>query len=405
MWINRSLAEELERISATFPVVVLTGPRQTGKTSILERAFPGFDYVSLDVSQQADAALTRPEEFLNSRQLPLIIDEVQYAPSLLKTVKTMVDRQRGANGLFLITGSQSFPLMQAVTESLAGRAAVVPFHSLSFKEWRESSAASRGQRNVDFQLQGGFPALWSNPDAQPDRERWYQGYVATYLERDVRSMLNIGSLRDFGRFLRACATRTGGLLNMSDIARDIGVAPSTAREWISVLQASGQVTLLEPYHRSLGKRLAKSPKLYFNDTGLAMYLAGISSAAGVAESHLSGSFWENHVISQWIRWRDWLKPSASLWYWKDQSNNEVDLLVEIDGRLHAIECKRTERPGPDDVRRMRKLVGFYGPEAIGTMSVACLSDQIFSITDDVVARPGWDTWDLARYGSGEHQKE
>lgn len=189
-------------------------------------------------------------------------------------IKTRVDSERGRNGIFIITGSQNFLLMENLAESPAGRAAVIPFLGPSATEWRTTAGDGSLPEWKNFLWRGGFPALWSAPQAPPSRDRWYQGYVATYLERDVRNLLNVGSLRDFERFLRACAARCGQVLNLSELGRDVGVSTPTAKQWLSVLQASNQVFLLEPYHRSLGKRISKTPKLYFTDGGLAAYLVG-----------------------------------------------------------------------------------------------------------------------------------
>ncbi|RMF84451.1 MAG: DUF4143 domain-containing protein, partial [Nitrospirae bacterium] len=246
----------------------------------------------------------------------------------------------------------------------------------------------------EFLWRGGFPALWAEGAASPARDRWYQGYVATYLERDVRNLLRVGSLRDFERFLRACAARCGQVLNMSELGRDVGISATTARQWLSVLVASNQILLLEPYYRSLGKRLAKSPKLYFTDTGLAAFLMGYQSPAGLWEGPQAGALWETYVVNQWLRWRDWHHPAATLWYWRDQAGNEVDLLIEIDQRLVAIECKRAERPGPDAGRPVARLRRFYGEAAVAHAYVACTTPEPYDLAPGLTAVPGWRTWRL-----------
>lgn len=210
----------------------------------------------------------------------------------------------------------------------------------------------------------------------------------------MRNLSSIGSLRDFERMLRACAARCGQTLNMSDLARDVGVAPSTARQWISVLQASNQILLLEPYHRSLGKRLAKSPKLYFTDTGLAAFLMGFQSAAALRQSPHLGALWENHVIVQWLRWRDWSHPAAGIWYWRNQAGDEVDLVVETDARLVGIECKVTERPTARSLRGLEKLRALYGEETVPRGFVACTTGQPFDLADWVTAVDGWRVWPM-----------
>ena len=394
MWIPRVLEAELEKLAASFSVIVLTGPRQTGKTALVERVFDDYRYVSLDFAQNAESAESNPGRFLAENPPPLIIDEIQYAPSLLRHIKTRVDADRGEKGLYVITGSQSFALMEQVSESLAGRAAIVPFQSLSFGEISACRSANIRDSETEFMWRGGFPELWSDPTNPIPRERWYQSYVTTYLERDVRNLLNVGNLRDFERFLRVAATRTGQLLNMSEIGRDVGISPTTAREWFSVLVASNLVVLLEPYYRSLGKRITKSPKLYFADTGLVSFLCGYGSPNAMEASPRIGAMWENHVIEQWSRWRDWQRPEASLWYWQDKQKNEVDLIVDVDGILFPIEIKWKQNPGKKDVRGMHKFIEMYGREAGGTNYVACTTSSTYAIESGIEAINAWDVWTL-----------
>ncbi|MGB0678122.1 MAG: ATP-binding protein [Polyangiales bacterium] len=380
-----------------FPVVVLVGPRQVGKTSLLERVFTEHRFVPFDVRAHAEMAETRPEDFLARYPPPLLLDEVQYAPAFFRHIKTTVDAQRDARGLFVLTGSQNFTLMASVADSLAGRAAVIPFHSLSAAEWRAGMPMGAGDE-TEFLWRGGFPALWAHeaePDAPgPTRDRWYQGYLATYLERDVRSLLRVGSLRDFERFLRAAAARVSQLLNLSDLARDVGISVPTAKEWLSVLQASGQVFLLEPYHRSLGKRLTKSPKLYFCDTGLAAFLSGFQSAAALWHSQRAGAFLECFVVAQALRWRDWQAPSAGLWFFRDQGGHEVDLLIEMDGQLHPIEVKLSERPTVRDFRSYNRLVKLYGDDAVAPGILACTTPSPYAVSPRITAKSAWDFADL-----------
>jgi len=227
MWIERQLGDELKKLARTFPILVLIGPRQVGKTTLLERVFSEYNYIALDVAANAELAESRPREFLDRYPPPLLIDEIQYAPELFRYLKVEVDRRR-ENGLFVLTGSQSFPLMESVSDSLAGRAAVVPFLGLSGAEWSSHFETAHDLLWKEFLFRGSFPALWKDEQAPP-RDRWYQGYLATYLERDVRSLLQVGNLRDFERFLRGCASRIGQLLNMSDLGRDVGISTYTAK--------------------------------------------------------------------------------------------------------------------------------------------------------------------------------
>lgn len=395
MWIEREISQELQRIVKSFPVLVLVGPRQVGKTSVIERTFPDYDYLSLDAGTLAETAETRPDEFLSQHPPPVVLDEIQYAPSFFRHIKTSVDAQKGKNGLFIMTGSQNFMLMQSVSESLAGRAAVIPFASLSALEWHKAR-----HKDIDFSLwrdfiwRGGFPALWADLQSRPSRDRWYQGYVATYLERDIRNLLKVGSLRDFERFVRACAARCGQTLNLSELGRDVGISTPTSKQWLSVLQASNQIFLLEPYYRSLGKRLVKSPKLYFTDTGLAAYLMGFSSPDALWSSRQAGAIWENHVVNQWVRWRDWHEPSLGIWYWRDQTGNEVDLVLERNQQLIAVECKIKQHPESKDLKGIRAFKKFYGDSAVQKAYVACSANSSFELASSIAAVPGWKVWDL-----------
>lgn len=392
MWIPREISQELLQITASFPVIVVTGPRQVGKTSLIERSFPEMNYVSLDTAAHAEMAETRPDDFLRQYPPPIILDEIQYAPAFFRTIKTFVDANREKKGLFILSGSQNFMLMQAVADSLAGRAAIIPFTGLSGSEWQAAYNPSDTRDWQHFIWRGGFPGLWEEPDNPVSRDRWYQGYLATYLERDVRNLLNVGNLRDFERFLRACAGRCSQTLNMSELGRDVGVSATTARQWLSVLHASNLIFLLEPYYKSLGKRLAKSPKLYFTDSGLAAFLMGFQSSDALWASRQAGALWENHVVSQWQKWRDWHTPSAALWYWRDQGGNEVDLLIEADNKLTAIECKLTERPTGHDMRGLFRLAAFYGPNTIAHSYIACMTRNSYDLAPGMSAVSGWTTW-------------
>src|SRR6266704_977328 len=242
MWITRDVEPKLQRSARTRPVMVLTGARQTGKTSTLRRLFPNHHFVSLDLPTEAEQAEKEPESFLRRHPAPAIIDEVQYAPGLFRHLKVAVDARRAKNGQFLLTGSQKFTLMKGISESLAGRADIIELETLSFGEIHRA----RPDVGVDHAIvRGGFPELHADPDI--DAVAYYNSYIATYLERDIRSLADVGSLRDFERFVRACAFRSANLLNKADLARDVGISPSTANHWLSVLEASGQIVLLEPW--------------------------------------------------------------------------------------------------------------------------------------------------------------
>jgi predicted AAA+ superfamily ATPase len=374
--IKRLIESRLKSAWKQFPVVVLTGARQVGKTTLARNFLPQAAYVTLDLPTEAERARLNPAELLGSRPAPLILDEVQYAPSLLRELKARVDRHR-VPGQYLVTGSQSFELMAGVSESLAGRAAILTLPALSLRELADVS----GSVGVDAVLwRGSYPQLWQQP--QLDRELWLGSYVATYLERDVRNLLAVGSLRDFDRFLRACALRVGQLLSYAELARDVGIAPNTAKSWISVLETSQQIFLLEPYHRARTKRLVKSPKLYFADSGLLTYLMGFAEASELPRHALWGAVWENFVVSE-IR-KSFLDRAMRppLWFWRTASGDELDVLIELaPERFVVIECKTAAQVSASELRGLRSLEAEYGLDTIAKAFVACRTETAYPLAE------------------------
>ena len=374
MWIDRHISDTLRKAAAQFPVVVLTGARQAGKTTLVRRLFPQADYVTFDIPREAEAARMDFPAFLDRHWEPLIIDEVQYVPEILRRLKVVVDRDRRP-GRFLLTGSQDFSVMQGVTESLAGRCAVLSLPTLALAEVAVEAAVEEADA---YCWRGGFPELWQRPEL--DRELWLGSYLATYLERDVRNILNIGSLRDFDRFLRAAAVRVGQLLSLSDLARDVGIAPNTAKSWISILEASRQIFLLEPYHRSAGKRLIKTPKLYFADPGLLTYLLGFPDWTSVIRTAAWGAIWENLVIGE-VR-KQFLNRGARppCWFWRTVQGEEIDLLVERGpGQFLAVECKTSAEIENRMLKGFTALERVYGPKALRQGAVVCRTPTAYPL--------------------------
>lgn len=333
-------------MAGRFPAVLVTGARQVGKTSLLRHLFPKASYLTLDFPANADAARTAPEELLERFPPPVIIDEVQYAPSLLRYVKARIDGDRRP-GQYLLTGSQVFALMEGASESLAGRCGVLNLHTLSYAE---IVAAGSATDEPGYIQTGGYPELHTGADA----ELWFPSYVATYLERDVRNVLRVVDLQDFHRFVRACSLRNSQVLNYTDVARDTGIAPNTARNWMGLLQTSGVISLVEPYFGNRTKRLIKSPKIMFMDTGLAAFLAGFRTADALFGSPHAGPFWESHVLGQVVRWYAGRGRSAPVYYWRTVAGQEVDMVIELaGGAAVGVECKWTERPGDRDCAGLR----------------------------------------------------
>lgn len=336
----RVAIEPIRTVARHFPALLLTGPRQTGKTTLLRAAFPEATYVSFDLPSIAAEAEANPERFLSGFTGAVILDEVQYVPDLFRPLKAVIDADRHRNGRFLMTGSQKPSLMDRTSESLAGRVALCELPTLSADEIHRGLPAADAPSVPRLLYRGGYPELWRDPDL-PER-LFFSSYVATYLERDVRTLLNVGRLRDFERFLRACALRSAQLLNLADLARDVGIAPSTAGQWLSVLETTGLIILLEPFFENLGKRLIKAPKLYFRDTGLLGFLMGLSSPEAVEASPLRGALWETWVLQQILAEKANTHSPASVCYYRDAGGTEVDFVLDLDGRVRLVEAKWAE---------------------------------------------------------------
>lgn len=381
MWIARDVEPRLQRSVRTRPVVVLTGARQAGKTSTFRRLFPNYGFVSLDLPTEAEQAEKEPQTFLRRYQPPVIIDEVQYAPALFRNLKVAVDENRNNHGQYLLTGSQKFSLMKNVSESLAGRADIVELETLSFAEIRSALPDTR----VEFAIvRGGFPELYANPAI--DHVAFYNSYLATYLERDVRTLANVGSLRDFERFLRACALRSANLLNKADLARDVGIAPSTVHHWLSTLEASGQIVLLEPWFSNRTKSIVKSPKLYLADSGLLCALLNIRSEEALRESPGAGSVWETFVFAQ-LRARERRAGRAhSLYFWRDRTR-EVDFVIDEGGRVELFEAKWSEIPGVEDTNNLRFVRELMAKSRVISSSVICRAPNSYPLGEGFRALP------------------
>lgn len=383
MWIERLYEPTIRRFASQFPVVLVTGPRQVGKTSLLRHLYPDCTYVSFDHPALARQAEESPEEFFLSLKEPVILDEVQYVPKIFRHLKMRVDQDRRP-GRFFLTGSQTFSLMQGVSESLAGRCGVLEMHSLSLSEIQGHDSKIS---EAHYFLHGGFPELYTRFFEKP--QDWFGSYLSTYLERDVRNIKNVGDLRDFERLLRAVAARTSQILSYSEIARDVGITPNTAKQWISVLQISGQIYLLEPYYRNIGKRLVKSPKLYMLDVGLNCSLAGISTWEDLIQSPMAGALWETFVVMEVLRHfhAQGLKPP--LWFWQTSVGDEVDLLIEKGKRFIAVECKFTEEPKAAHWKGLETFKKIYGEDHIEKSYLACRTKHPYLVPKaDIKVIPG-----------------
>jgi uncharacterized protein len=337
---ERSAKALLARSLTTYPVVVVTGPRQSGKTTFLKKSLPNHPVVSLEDLDIREFAQRDPRGFLKRYSTPLIIDEAQRVPDLFSYIQTAVDNS-GLMGQYILSGSQQFSLMAGITQSLAGRATVIAMHPLRLKELVD--AGDQYPPLDTLLLQGGYPAVHAR---QLNPQRFYADYVASYLERDVRSLAAVQDLGNFQRFMRLCAARTGQLLNLNGLANDCGIAQPTANAWMNLLEASFIVRRIAPYYRNFGKRLVKTPKLYFLDTGLCAWLLGITTPAEMQTHYTRGALFETWVVTEALKWRAIQGNSQPLYYWRDNIGNEVDLLLEQNGGITLVEIKagQTYRP-------------------------------------------------------------
>ncbi len=359
-YIGRTIEPVIRKAVKEFPAVVLMGPRQSGKTTLLKHLFGNrYRYVSLEPPDVRMSAIEDPRGFIEMYPPPVIFDEVQYAPDLLPYIKEKIDAKRDRYGQYLITGSQNLLLIERVTESLAGRAAMLRLLPLTRRE-----AQGHPQRRLPWEvkqhetemktispedlwrefLRGGYPELSAHP--KRDAALWHSAYIQTYLERDVRTLRQVGDLTQFQSFLRALAARSAGLLHLSDLSRDLGIAVNTAKAWLSILEATYQIIVLRPYFANVGKRLVKTPKVYFIDVGTLCYLAGLRDPEHAASGPMGGAIFETVVIMEIFKTLIERGIDPQIYFWRTSTGTEVDTVIEVIPRLIPIEIKLSFTPRP-----------------------------------------------------------
>ncbi len=405
--IDRTIRKHVKKELSNYPVVVITGPRQVGKSTLAYTFFEkeNFNYVSLDDISQRQLAINDPKYFIEMHGYPLIIDEIQYAPKLLEVIESIVNIRRlkkvQSNGLFLLTGSQTFHLMNSLTESLAGRVAIIRMMPLSENEVNGTEETpfiptsemtnSKAQRPaLDIKTlfnkitKGYYPELYNNPEI--NQNKYYSYYVSTYIDRDVTELINVKDKMKFSQFMTILASLTGQELVMDNLSKIIGVSVPTIKNWISVLETSGIIYLLQPYNEvSVIKRIVRRPKIYFSDTGLASYLARLQNPENLASSHFSGAFVETYVMNEIMK--SYLNNGIEFngYFYRDNNANEIDLIILKEGVMHCVEIKSGMTYSFSDVKAFKQLKSTN--YTFGDSGIVCSTPKPYSISSNIHVLP------------------
>lgn len=387
IYIHRKVERVLEKLVKQFPAIVVTGPRQSGKSTLLREIFSKtHTYLSFDNPVLRQRAISDPEFFLESSQKKVIIDEIQYAPQILSYVKIIIDKERHKRGRFIFTGSQQFNMIKNLGDTLAGRIGIVEL--LPFCVAENKDAIRNTEKFSDAQsyfvhacLRGSFPEIVVHKNINADF--WYSAYLQTYLERDVRAIYNIGNLRDFQRFMQLLAARCSQILNLSSLSSELGIAVNTIKRWLSVLEANRIIYLLMPYYQNLGKRITKSPKVYFLDCGLLCYLLSLKDKDYLLKGPMAGALFENFCVQETIKYRFNRGIRIGLFYLRTHNGLEVDMIIERNRQLFPIEFKLTKTPNQamgEQIKRFRKL---FSKLPIMPGKIISLSSENMPLTKDV----------------------
>lgn len=403
-YIKRDLEDKIISLSKEYSCLLITGPRQVGKTTVLRRLMtPDRSYVTLDDLEERRMAKNDPALFLQIHDMPIFIDEVQYAPELFSYIKIAIDNG-AAPGSFWLTGSQAFKMMELAQESLAGRVAILHMPGLSQHEIYGSgqntpftvdltSLKARKDTGLPANMGEIYERIWKG--SLPgyisgkfiDRNVFYSSYLQTYIDRDVSEQVSLADKLQFQDFIRAAACRAGQMLNIHDIAQDVGVSDDTARRWLQVLEKSDIIFYLRPYSNNLLKRTVKTPKLYFFDTGLVVYLTRYTSPEILQNGAINGAILENYVVSEIIKTYHNVAQDCLLWYYRDKSSNEIDMVIESDGQLHPLEIKRSVNPGSELIGAFSVLDKGSVPRGKGAL--ICMRPELSAINADNYIVPIW----------------
>lgn len=409
MYYHRQLERKIVEVTREFACVTLFGARQTGKSTMIRNLFPEFEYVTLDNSKERILATDDPELFLSAHGMPLIIDEIQKAPGLMESIKIRIDEAKLKRVkedvilplMYILTGSNTHEMREKASETLAGRTALIEVNSLSECEKlkkqgsefvpnidmlkrKQSELVPKNRYEVfDEIFLGGMPEYWT---LRPNRDTFFESYIATYLEKDVSRMINVGRLDDFRKFMRIVALRTSQQLDYTEIGNAVGIDARTSKNWISILESSGIVMILQPYANNLAKRIIKTPKIYFMDTGLCAFLCGWTDAKILEASSMAGAFFETYVVSEIVKSirNAGKRIENTLYYYRDRDQKEVDLIFDMDQTLYPIEIKKGI--GKDKAEKNFKILEQY-KMPIATGLVIDTSDRIFPLNKDTYYCP------------------
>lgn len=375
----------IKAASDQFPAVVLTGPRQTGKSTLLQKLFPDYHYVTLDDPVLRESCRNDPAGFIDLQKIPCIIDEIQYVPEILPYIKIKVDLSRDKTGQYILTGSQIFPLMKGMTESLAGRAAVFELYGFSMEEYELENPSTLFDRIIC----GGYPDPLIH---KVNRVNFYSSYLQTYVERDIRQIQNVQDLSLFLSFLELLAAKVGNVLNLSEISKNLGVSQPTVKRWISLLESSRIIYLLRPYFKNITKRIVKSPKIYFTDTGLLTYILRYPDSATLAAGPANGAVFENFIIMEFLKQRASGNSMEEFFYYRDNNQSEIDLIIDYGYRQDLCEIKLSKTPGKKHISHLERLKHLFPDPSLYLISTY---ENVLKISENVTNLPFYRIGDLA----------
>ncbi len=389
-YVHRKIESLLRKALSEFPAVVITGARQTGKSTMLKTILPEYRYITLDDPVQRQIIKEDPKSIFNLSDKPVIIDEIQYVPEILSYIKIFIDSNRDKKGQIILTGSQHFNLMANITESLAGRAAILTLPAFSVTEYFSEKLNHPGDC-FNAILKGFYPEPFLHGT---DISLFYGSYLQTYLERDVRQISDVSNLNTFQTFINLLASRSGSIVNLNELARECGIAFNTAKKWLTILQASGIIYLLKPYFRNISKRVVKSPKLYFNDTGLMAYILKYQNPEILYTGPLSGSFFETFIFNEFLKFKYNYNADFELFYFRDSNGNETDIVIGYEDKFLLFEIKGSATYRTEHTKGLKKLMtmlptakgfllGFYDNDIqISKDITACNWINLFRILDE-----------------------